>query len=274
MTAALSACVCGAPSARDGVCDACFDRQCAAVRASLPARTALACTGCGRETAGAGLCGECAASRLEAELARRQGEERARVDEHHARLAASPHACTCGVKLLKPGLCRSCGDAQREQQRRRDLVDVAMSALPKLYRDNALDAVVTAQRLKDPTALPRALAACRSSSVWIVLVGPAAVGKTTLGAAIYRRLVELRVERHEAHERTGGFLDARAASLARLNHSLGSESPIVERALEAELPTLRRRRNRGRRSAVFGAGPSLRAARGVCADDHHDEPDS
>ena len=231
--AAFTTCACGVQSARNP-CDACFERECSQVRARTPPLVetpAPTCSACGKpaERLPGGICIPCQSARQAVAQAEREAEARARAEE----LERSLHRCEggCGEHALRAGVtCSPCRTRQAAEREHRQQVDRALAHLPERYRENTLAAEVTRARVKDPTGLERARAACTAATDWIVFVGPAGVGKTTLAAAAYRRLVELRV-----WSCSGGFIDARTAALARLQAPLGDEAPIVADVIAADV---------------------------------------
>ena len=131
--------------------------------------------------------------------------------------------------MLNPGTCGDCAERRRAERDRRELVAGWRYQLPRRHRDCDLEGPPLVGRVRDVTGIARVLAACTPTTDRITLVGPAGVGKTSLAAAAYVRLLVLR------GRGDGAYVHARELALARQQHALGSEAPIVERALEADV---------------------------------------
>jgi DNA replication protein DnaC len=233
VSAPLAACACGAPSARDGVCDRCFQQQLDEVRAKSPARPVPSCTDCGRHPGSRpdGLCSACRGQRLEAERVELEATERARVEERRRALEASPHRCEggCGLRTLRPGVsCEPCRVRLAAERERTWRVELTRECLPARYRWCGFDAPELAARVSDARAIAKARAAVEAGADRLLFTGDGAgVGKTVLASCCLLAYATVR----GLH---GRFVDAQALAHARALAPLGAEPPDVVAAFEAD----------------------------------------
>jgi DNA replication protein DnaC len=106
-----------------------------------------------------------------------------------------------------------------------------LATVPARLRWAHFDAPELHGRAKDPRVAARLSAALAAKVDRFVLLGPAGVGKSTFAVCALM---------HEVRDRDldGHFVDAYELAIARQLHQLGSEAPLVERALEASVLVL------------------------------------
>jgi DNA replication protein DnaC len=136
--------------------------------------------------------------------------------------ATMPRCAKCTEIAKAEALARE--PAERQERR-----DAAFDdRLPPLYQGTSFEQLYALppderrRRCKDATGIDQAKAAVRSS--WVVLAGPAGVGKTVLATCIGR-------EWARASDQRTLFVDGFALATARAQEKLGNEAPVVENAL-------------------------------------------
>jgi DNA replication protein DnaC len=118
----------------------------------------------------------------------------------------------------------------REHRERRRL-DQIIESVPERLRWARLDAPELGPRVKDPRAVLKLRTALAANVDRLLLLGPAGIGKTSLATAT---LVEIARRR----DVSGLFVDAYELAVARQHHALGSEAPLVARAMAADVLVL------------------------------------
>jgi hypothetical protein len=174
-----------------------------------------------------------------AETERQLAEQHARIQAHFAaeeaerqRLDAPRCPGGCGRGRLPreaATMCEQCIEGRRAERAVREMVAGWRCRLPRQYRELVFGSDALAARVRDGTAIPRALAACTPTTQRILLVGAAGVGKSSLAAASY---MALGVARGDGH---GCYVHAKQLAVARSQHELGSEAPIIADAMSADV---------------------------------------
>lgn len=152
----------------------------------------------------------------------------AAIARRRATLDASPHACpACGEKRLQPGMCEDCRVKDKDKKSRLYAATSGTTArLPDQYQSIRFGDPLLERCVADKRAIAAATAAIERGASWVVLRGPAGIGKTTLAVAILRRFAHLVDE-------PGFFCDGVELSVARSQARLGQEPAVVHNALTA-----------------------------------------
>ncbi len=151
--------------------------------------------------------------------------------------------CACGASVqvleryAKGAQCQPCAQRTAQEQRRADALQLAIEALPVAVRDSQFG-VTAGARITATKADQRLAGVAALSGRSVTLQGPPGSGKSSLVAAIARRVLEatLREDEHGFVTLRGiRWVDAFALAMARSHHPLGhGEAPLVLEAKRVE----------------------------------------